>query len=109
MAELRQIPTILEVILNRRSFLTSLVGGLAVAGIGGTAMAKSLVEAAPAPVEPKTGDIDPALKAGLDETDAEFTQYHRRPRHPRRPPPPPVHHRRRPRRVVRNGRVYWVR
>ena len=100
--------------MNRRSFLTSLVGGLAVAGIGGTAMAKSLVEAAPAPVEPKTpvasktGDIDPALKAGLDETDAEFTQYYRRhPRHYRRPPPPPVH--RRPRRVIRNGRVYWIR
>jgi hypothetical protein len=97
----------LEVTLNRRSFLTSLVGGLAVAGIGGTAMAKNLVEAAPAPVEPKAGDIDPALKAGLDESDAEFTQYYRRPRHPRRPPPPPVHRRRR-RRVVRNGRGSWV-
>lgn len=95
--------------MNRRSFLTSLVGGLAVAAVGGTAMAKSLVETAPAPVEPKTGDIDPALKAGLDETDAAFTQYHHRsPRRHRRPPPPPVHHRR-PRRVVRNGRVYWVR
>lgn len=95
--------------MNRRSFLTSLVGGLAVAGIGGTAMAKNLVEAAPAPVEPMTGEIDAALRAGLDETDAEFTQYyHRRPRHYRRPPPPPVHHRR-PRRVVRNGRVYYVR
>ncbi len=91
--------------MNRRSFLTSLVGGLAVAGIGGTAMAKSLVEAAPAPVEPKTSEIDPALKAGLDETDAEFTQYYRR---HRRPPPPRVYHRR-PRRVVRNGRVYWIR
>lgn len=94
--------------MNRRSFLTSLVGGLAVAGIGGTAMAKSLVETVPVPVEPKTGEIDPALKAGLDETDAEFTQYYRgHPRH-RRPPPPRVYHRR-PRRVVRNGRVYWVR
>jgi hypothetical protein len=109
MAGFRQILMILEVILNRRSFLTSLVGGIAFAGIGGAAMAKSLVEAAPMPAEPKAGEIDPALKAGLDETDAEFTQYHRRyPRHHRRPPPPPVHHRR-PRRVVRNGRVYWVR
>ncbi len=72
-------------------------------------MAKSLTEAAPKPVELAAGEIDPALKAGLDQTDAEFTQYHRRPypRHHRRPPPP-VHHRR-PRRVVRNGRVYWVR
>jgi hypothetical protein len=89
--------------------MTSLFGGLAVAGIGGTAMAKGLIEAAPAPVEPASGEIDQALKAGLDETDAEFTQYYRRhPRAHRRPPPPPVHHRR-PRRVVRNGRVYWVR
>lgn len=95
--------------MDRRSFITSLFGGIAVAGIGGTAMAKSLTEAAPKPVELAAGEIDPALKAGLDQTDAEFTQYHRRPypRHHRRPPPP-VHHRR-PRRVVRNGRVYWVR
>ena len=94
--------------MNRRSFLTSLVGGLAVAGIGGAAMAKGLIEATPAPAEPLTGELDPTLKAGLDETDAAFTQYYRRhPRHYRRPPPP-VHHRR-PRRVVRNGRVYWVR
>lgn len=95
--------------MNRRSFLTSLFGGLAVAGIGGTAMAKGLVESTPAPVEPATGELDPALKAGLDETDAAFTQYrHRRPRPHHRRPPPPVHHRR-PRRVVRNGRVYYVR
>uniref|UniRef100_A0A9E7ZZM7 Uncharacterized protein n=1 Tax=Bosea sp. NBC_00436 TaxID=2969620 RepID=A0A9E7ZZM7_9HYPH len=95
--------------MDRRSFIASLFGGIAVAGIGGTAMAKSLIETAPAPVEPAAGAIDPALKAGLDQTDAEFTQYHRRPypRHHRRPPPP-VHHRR-PRRVVRNGRVYYVR
>lgn len=101
--------------MNRRSFLTSLFGGLAVAGIGGAALAKNLVEAAPSPVEPAAGAIDPALKAGLDETDAAFTQYyHGRPRHHRRPPPP-MHHRRhppmhrRPRRVIRNGRVYYVR
>lgn len=72
-------------------------------------MAKSLTEVAPAPVEAAAGEIAPALKAGLDQADTEFTQYHRRPypRHHRRPPPP-VHHRR-PRRVVRNGRVYYVR
>lgn len=95
--------------MDRRSFITSLFGGIAVAGIGGTAMAKSLIEAAPAPLKAAASDIDPALKAGLDQTDAEFTQYHRHhyPRHHRRPPPP-VHHRR-PRRVVRNGRVYYVR
>ncbi len=96
--------------MDRRSFITSLFGGIAVAGIGGTAMAKSLNEVATKPAGPVAHDIDPALKAGLDQTDAEFSQYHRRPypRHHRRPPPPPVHHRR-PRRVVRNGRVYYVR
>lgn len=104
--------------MNRRSFLTSLFGGLAVAGIGGTAMAKSMIEAAAAPAEAAAGELDANLKAGLDQADTEFTQYHRghpshyrghpsRYRHHRRPPPPPVH--RRPRRVVRNGRVYYIR
>lgn len=94
----------------------SLFGGLAAASLGGTAIAQA---ASPkpevAPAMPAGSEIDAATKAGLDQAEAEFTQYrhHRRPphhyRHPHRRPPVYRSVRRRPHRVVRNGRVYYIR
>ncbi len=61
--------------MNRRSFVMSLFGGVAAAGVAGTAFAKSAsTGAAIAPALPATGEIDAALKAGLDQTDANFNQ-----------------------------------
>ena len=95
----------------------SLFGGLAAASLGGTAFAQAASPKPEAtPATPAPAEIDAATKAGLDEAEAEFTQHHRhhrRPphhyRHPHRRPPVhrPIH--RRPRRVVRNGRVYYIR
>ncbi|MBX9908713.1 MAG: hypothetical protein K2Z25_08370 [Beijerinckiaceae bacterium] len=71
--------------MDRRSFLTTLIGGFAAAGLGGVAVAQ-----AAGPVEPKLVPGDDALgldSAALDKTDAEFSQYYyyrRRPRWRRR-------------------------
>lgn len=64
--------------MDRRSFVLSLFGGLAAASVGGA----SLAQAASTKVDPiaalPNGEIDAALKARLDQTDAEFTQAARR-------------------------------
>jgi hypothetical protein len=64
--------------MDRRSFVLSLFGGLAAAGLGGA----SIAQAAPAGIDPvpaaPEGEIDAALKARLDHTDADFTQVVRR-------------------------------
>jgi hypothetical protein len=79
----------LEEDVDRRSFVTSLFGGLAAASLGGTAIAQAasrkpdLAGALPA------GDqIDAATKAALDEADADFNQVRVQigPRRRRRPP-----------------------
>lgn len=100
-------------ILDRRCFMTAILGGFASLGLGGAAMARTGARELEIAPTDETG-----IAAALDQTDAAFTQYHNRPPHHRaphhraphrRPPPPPVVHRRRHRRrVVRNGRVYYV-
>lgn len=69
--------------MNRRSFVMSLFGGVAAASVAGAAFAQSAGKAALAP----TGEIDDALKAALDQTDADFNQVSVRigPRRRRRP------------------------
>jgi hypothetical protein len=114
-------PELLEKDLDRRSFVVSLFGGLAAASLGGIAIAQA---ASPktevAPAAPTDAEIDATTKASLDQAEAEFSQHrghHRGPRHHPHHPHRPRHHRppvhrhvyRRPRRVVRNGRVYYIR
>jgi hypothetical protein len=103
----------LENNVNRRSFVMSIFGGVAAAGIAGSAFAKSAsAGAAIAPAMPATGEIDAPLKAALDQTDADFSQVVVRERVVRRPARTVVVRRRpavvrrtvvvrRPRRVVR--------
>ncbi|WP_293796807.1 hypothetical protein [uncultured Bosea sp.] len=109
--------------MDRRSFITSLFGGLAIASIGGAALAGTDLAkaAAPAPqplppADPQALDAKTARK--LDEADAEFTQVVRRERvyrHNRRGRPVVVDRRvvvrrdrfgRPVRRVVTRRRVY---
>lgn len=70
--------------------MLSLFGGLAAASVGGMGIAQAAT-AAPAPL-PNPEELAPALKAGLDKTDADFSQVVvrdrvvvRRPRPYRRP------------------------
>lgn len=69
--------------MHRRSFVLSLFGGLAAAGVGGASLAQAASGTAvstkidPIPAAP-TGEVDAALKAKLDRTDADFTQVVRR-------------------------------
>ncbi|WP_146071463.1 hypothetical protein [Bosea lathyri] len=71
--------------MDRRSFLTALLGGIAASAVGAVALSETAkAEALPA-----------ANAAALDETDAEFSQYHRLRRRYRRPLPPRHRHRRR--------------
>lgn len=70
--------------MDRRSFILSLVGGMAAASVGGIAMAQAAQTrptAEPLQAEPAAASVD--AKA-LDETDAEFSQYYRRRRMMRR-------------------------
>lgn len=66
--------------MDRRSFITTLIGGFAVASLGGIAMA----EAAPAKLAPEPtppageGEVSAETKQGLDGTEAEFSQYYYR-------------------------------
>lgn len=95
------VKQVLEDIVDRRSFIMTLIGGMAAASLGGIAVAQAAQPAlvpAPAP-EPAKGDdqIAADAKEALDETQAEFSQYYyyrRRPRYYRRPV---VVYRRRPR------------
>lgn len=68
--------------MDRRSFLASLIGGLAAATLGTAALA------APQPkIEPRQPDEAPQVDPeALDKTDAEYARYHhhRRRRHWRR-------------------------
>lgn len=59
--------------MDRRSFVLSLFGGLAAAAIGGASLAQAAVPAATSPV-PNPEDLAPELKAGLDKTEADFSQ-----------------------------------
>jgi hypothetical protein len=63
----------LEEILDRRSFVLSLFGGLAAASVGGLGIAQAAATAPAAPL-PGSEDLAPELKAGLDQTDADFSQ-----------------------------------
>ncbi|CAN7186753.1 hypothetical protein [Bosea sp. LjRoot237] len=54
--------------MNRRSFVLSLFGGFAAASVGGMGIAQAAVPA------PAAEDLAPALKAGLDKADADFSQ-----------------------------------
>ncbi len=70
--------------MNRRSFVMSLFGGVAAASVAGAAFAQSAGKTAIAPA----GEIDDALKAALDQADADFNQVSVRigpPRRRRRP------------------------
>jgi hypothetical protein len=77
--------------VDRRSFLMTLVGGFAAAGMGGIAAAEAAQpKLAPLPdAGPKQGDeaVTAEMKEALDKTDAEFSQYYyyRRPRYYARP------------------------
>ncbi len=59
--------------MDRRSFVLSLFGGLAAAGLGGVSLAQAAAPAAATPV-PNPEDLAPELKAGLDQTEADFSQ-----------------------------------
>lgn len=51
--------------------MLSLFGGLAAAGVGGLGAARAATAAAP---PPGSEELAPALKSGLDKTDADFSQ-----------------------------------
>ncbi|WID98709.1 hypothetical protein QO058_10945 [Bosea vestrisii] len=77
--------------MDRRSFMLSLFGGLAAASVGGMGIAQAAIAAPAAPL-PSPEELAPALKAGLDKADADFSQVVvrdrvvvRRPRPYRRP------------------------
>ncbi|KQU51641.1 hypothetical protein ASG72_08940 [Bosea sp. Leaf344] len=57
--------------MNRRSFVIGLFGGIAATGLGGAAIAR---EAAATSLDAATGELAPAVKAGLDQADADFSQ-----------------------------------
>ncbi|WP_168166031.1 hypothetical protein [Bosea sp. PAMC 26642] len=68
-------PQYLEKLVDRRSFVVSLFGGLAVAGLGGASIAQAATpKSDPAPAAPAAGAINTATKAGLDQADADFNQ-----------------------------------
>lgn len=83
--------------MDRRSFIMTLIGGMAAASLGGVAVAEAAqVKPVPGPLpEPaKANDVkaDDQIaadtKEALDQTEADFSQYYyyrRRPRYYRRP------------------------
>ncbi len=71
--------------MDRRSFITTLIGGFAATSLGGVAVAQTAAQVAPMP-----GPVADGVKLdaeALDKTDAEFSQYYyrRRRRFYRRP------------------------
>jgi hypothetical protein len=115
------VETILEEVVDRRSFIMTLIGGMAAASLGGVAVAEAAQGKpvpGPLPEPAKADDVkaDDQIAAdttqALDKADAEFSQYYyyrRRPRYYRRPV---VVYRRpryyaRPRYVVRRRRYYY--
>lgn len=96
---------VLEEVVDRRSFIMTLIGGIAAASLGGAAVAEAAQpKIAPAPQpEPAAADdkLAAATSEALDTNEAEFSQYYyyrRRPRYYRRPV---VVYRRRPRYYAR--------
>jgi len=77
--------------VNRRSFMMTLLGGMAAASVSGIAAveaAQPKLAPVPAPEPAKTGDqIAADMKDGLDNAETEFSQYYyrRRPRYYGRP------------------------
>ncbi len=73
--------------MDRRSFLMTLVGGLAAASLGGIAAVEAAQPARPAKREGTPSEEPEAVTAemreALDKADAEFSQYYyyRRPRY----------------------------
>lgn len=85
--------------MDRRSFITALIGGMAAASVGGIAMAQA-VEHKAATLPNDASDALPVETAkALDESDAEFSQYYRRRRYRR-------HYRRSYRRRDRRARPF---
>lgn len=63
--------------MDRRSFLASLVGGLAAASLGTAALARP--QPKPAAVEPPLPEAPPQVDTeALDKADADYTQYYYR-------------------------------
>lgn len=71
--------------MDRRSFITALIGGMAAASLGGIAVAEA-AQPKLTPVPEGDMPIAPATGKALDETDAEFSQYYYRRRRYRRYP-----------------------
>jgi hypothetical protein len=67
--------------LDRRSFILTLVGGIAAASLGGLAVAEA-AQVKPVAV-PDAEALKPETAKALDETDAGFSQYWRRRRYHR--------------------------
>lgn len=98
--------------MDRRSFVLSIFGGVAAAGLGGTAIAQAATRSLDIAPAPAAVGLDAATKAALDKTDADFSQVVvrervvvRRPRRYRRPVVVRRTVVRRPRRVVVRRRV----
>lgn len=54
--------------------MLSLFGGLAAAGVGGMGIAQAATAAPATTPLPRSDDLAPELKAGLDKADADFSQ-----------------------------------
>lgn len=94
--------------MDRRSFLTALIGGFTLAGFGGATIAEA-AESAPSP-KPAGGDLPRETAEALDGQDAEFSRrrrrrhWHRRRRYYRRYYRPRFYRRRY---YYRPYRRYW--
>ncbi len=65
--------------MDRRSFLATLVGGLAAASFGTAALAAPQPKSA---IEPRQPDETPQVEAeALDKTEADYARYHHRRRY----------------------------
>lgn len=61
--------------MDRRSFVLSIFGGLATAGLSGTAMAQAAMDkTTPTPEMLPANELNAATKAALDRADADFNQ-----------------------------------
>lgn len=68
--------------MDRRSFLTSLLGGLAAAGLGGTAFAG--ITPTPALAAKDVEELPAGTAGALDRTEADFSRHRRHRRYYRR-------------------------
>jgi hypothetical protein len=65
--------------MDRRSFICSLIGGLAAAAVVGTTQAQAAPAPAPEPVAPpvpESAAVDPAMQAQLDKVETADSQYY---------------------------------